>query len=91
MVLKTSKLENWMRMIKNLNLKNLKAMDHCSLLQLKPHEKIYKMRLTKEIEGNANRILGGYLIYVSTTATAATMGSKNEQWTFQNKAESANG
>ena len=37
------------------------------------------MRLTKEIEGNANRILGGYLVDVNTTATAATMGSKNEQ------------
>ena len=36
----------------------IKAMDHCSLLQL---DKLPKVKLTKETEGSANRILGKYL------------------------------
>ena len=41
-------------------------MDHCWLLQLEPHEKLLKVKLTKEIEGSANGILGRYLTDVKT-------------------------
>ena len=44
----------------------IEAMDHYSLLQLEPLEKVPKMKLTKEIEGSANRVLGRYLIDVNT-------------------------
>ena len=40
-------------------------MDHLSLPQLEPHGKLLKVKLTKEIEDNATRILGGYLIDVN--------------------------
>ena len=43
----------------------IEATDHCSLLQFEPREKLLKMKLTKEIEGSANRVLGRYLIDVS--------------------------
>ena len=42
------------------------AMDHCSLLRLEPPEKLPKVKLTKEIEGSANRIIAEYLIDVRT-------------------------
>ena len=37
-------------------------MDHSSLLQLEPREKLPKVKLTKEIGGSANRDLDQYLI-----------------------------
>ena len=30
----------------------IEALDHCSLLQLEPREKLPKVKLNKEIEGN---------------------------------------
>ena len=42
----------------------IEAMDHHSLLQLEPREKLLKVKLTKEIEGSVNRILGRYLVNV---------------------------
>ena len=44
----------------------IEAMEHCSLLQLEPREKLPKVKLTKEIESSANRILDRYLIDVNT-------------------------
>ena len=41
-------------------------MEHCSLLQLEPREKLPKVKLTKEIESSASRILDRYLIVVNT-------------------------
>ena len=43
----------------------IEAMDHCSLLQLEPHEKLPKMKLTKEIEGCVKIVLDQYLIDVN--------------------------
>ena len=45
---------------------HIEAMDHCSLLQLEPREKLPKMKLTKKIEGSENRVFGRYLIDVIT-------------------------
>ena len=42
------------------------TMDHCSLLQLEPREKLPKVKLTKAIEGSVNRVLGQYLIEANT-------------------------
>ena len=33
------------------------SLDHCSVLQLEPREKFPKVKLTKETEGSANRVL----------------------------------
>lgn len=44
----------------------IEAIDHCFLLQLKPHEKLPRVKVIKETEGIANRILGQYLIDVNT-------------------------
>ena len=44
----------------------IEFMDHCSLLQLEPREKLPKVNLTRETEGSLNRILGRYLIDVNT-------------------------
>ena len=41
-------------------------MDHCSLLQLEPREKLPKVKLAKKIEGSANRVFGRYLIDMIT-------------------------
>ena len=41
-------------------------MDHYSLLQLEVRQKLPKMKLTMEIEGSANRVLGWNLIDVNT-------------------------
>ena len=35
----------------------IEAMDHCSLLQLEPREKLLKMKLTNEIEGSVIEFL----------------------------------
>ena len=43
----------------------IEAMDHCSLLQLEPCEKLPKMKLTKEIEGCVKIVLDQYLIDVN--------------------------
>lgn len=42
----------------------IESMNHCCLLQLELHEKLLKVKLTKKIEGSANRILDRYLIDV---------------------------
>lgn len=44
----------------------IESMNHWCLLQLEPHEKLLKVKLTKKIEGSANRILDRYLINVRT-------------------------
>ena len=49
----------------------IEAMDHYSLLQLEPREKLLKVKLTKEIEGSANRILGRYLVNVNIISEIA--------------------
>ena len=41
-------------------------MEHCSLLQLEPREKLPKVKLTKEIKSSANRIPDRYLNDVKT-------------------------
>ena len=42
------------------------TMDHCFLLQLEPHEKLPKVKLSKAIEGSVNRVLSQYLIEANT-------------------------
>ena len=41
-------------------------MNHSSLLQLEPREKLPKVKLTKEIGGSANIVFGRYLIDLNT-------------------------
>ena len=44
----------------------IEAIDHCSLLLLEPRKKLPNLKLTKKVEGSANRGLDRYLVEVNT-------------------------
>ena len=47
--------------LENIFNKILQQLEHCTMLEMHPREKLPKLKLTTDIEENANRILDEYL------------------------------
>ena len=62
----TDKLTNDDKELERFFQIQIEAMAHCSPLQLKPHEKLPKVTLTKETEGNLKRVLDRFLTDMTT-------------------------
>ena len=81
----------------------LQDLEHCTMLEMHPREKLPKLKLTPDVEESTNRILDEYLhgdenipeitdkVYVTGMAIAIKSGIVQKQANYRRKNKSSNG